>query len=187
MNNNFCIDCKKVIISPNNFRYGKKRCLKCAANGKNNSNYNNKWTKKQKELQSIITKKAMNKLEIINKMKQNHADVLGKNNPMFGIHRFGKNSPCWIDGRSYSGYPQEWTNQLRESIRKRDNHTCQNCGMTEEEHLVIYSQVLHVHHIDYNKQNCKEDNLITLCFGCNIKANKNRNLWQDLFTNKLEK
>jgi len=57
--------------------------------------------------------------------------------------------------------------------------------MTEEEHILVVGTVLHVHHIDYNKQNCKESNLITTCKSCNIKANKNRDYWEKFFTKKL--
>jgi len=31
--------------------------------------------------------------------------------------------------------------------------------------------------MDYNRYNCKEDNLITLCHKCNIRANFNQNYW----------
>ena len=41
-----------------------------------------------------------------------------------------------------------------------------------------------VHHIDYNKQNCKENNLITLCLQCNNRVNSNRNYWKEYFQNK---
>ena len=34
--------------------------------------------------------------------------------------------------------------------------------------------VLTLHHIDYNKNNCGPDNLITLCNSCNSQANKDR-------------
>jgi hypothetical protein len=98
----------------------------------------------------------------------------------------GNNNPAWIDGSSYENYPQEWTESLRESIRKRDNYECQNCNMTEEEHIIVYGQVLHVHHIDYNKKNCSKNNLITLCHQCNLRANRNRNYWKEFYQNKLE-
>ena len=165
-----------------------KYCQSCyikTLKGSRNPNFNNKWTKNQKNKQSKITKLAMNKPKIINKMKKNHANVCGKNNPMFGIHRFGEDAPCWIDGRSYENYPQEWTGKLRESIRNRDNYECQNCGMTEEEHLTVYGRVLEVHHIDYNKQNCNKENLITTCKQCNIRANANRDYWQKIYIRKI--
>jgi len=98
----------------------------------------------------------------------------------------GKNHPNYIDGRSFEKYPAEFNDTLRESIRKRDNYTCQNCGMTEEEHFIVYGRNLHIHHIDYNKDNCKEDNLITLCQGCNLRANYNREYWKEFYNKKIK-
>jgi hypothetical protein len=97
-----------------------------------------------------------------------------------------KNHPSFIDGRSFEKYPAEFNEILRNKIRQRDNYTCQNCSMTEEEHLIVYGRTLHVHHIDYNRKNCKENNLIALCQGCNLRANSNRSYWQELYNNKIE-
>ena len=57
--------------------------------------------------------------------------------------------------------------------------------MTEEEHLMIIGQVLNVHHIDYNKQNCKEENLTSLCRQCNLRVNCNRDYWEKYFNKKF--
>jgi len=43
-----------------------------------------------------------------------------------------------------------------------------------------------VHHINYNKQNNKEDNLITSCRGCNLKVNINRDYWYAYFIYLME-
>lgn len=91
----------------------------------------------------------------------------------------------YIKDRSLVEYPLEFNEELRESIRKRDNYIC-SCGMTEEEHLIVYGQVLHVHHIDYNKQNCNKKNLISVCLSCNTRANFNRIYWQKFYINKLK-
>ena len=97
----------------------------------------------------------------------------------------GNRSPNWIDGRSYEKYPKEFNQSLRDKIRERDNYICRGCEMTQEEHFIVYSRDLEIHHIDYNRKNCKEDNLITLCKQCNIRANKNRDYWEQLFKEKL--
>jgi hypothetical protein len=60
-----------------------------------------------------------------------------------------------VDKARYVGF----TDELRESIRKRDNYCCNECGFTNEEHLVAYKLSLSVHHIDYDKENSVEDNL----------------------------
>jgi len=87
----------------------------------------------------------------------------------------GKNNPNWNGGSSFEGYPIDWTETLRRSIRERDRYTCQVCLKQQTE------ETFSVHHIDYNKQNCNPDNLITLCNSCHVKTNKNRDYWKDYF------
>jgi len=98
-----------------------------------------------------------------------------------------QNNPNWQGGKSFEDYPPEFNDTLKLKIRKRDNYECQNCGMTEEEHIIVYGSVLAVHHIDYNKQNCNEDNLIAVCNGCNARANFNRKIWQNFYKEKVLK
>ena len=97
----------------------------------------------------------------------------------------GENAPNYIDGNSKELYSLEFNDQLKEKIRERDNYECQCCGMTEEEHLIVYGRKLNIHHIDYNKKNNKEDNLITVCLQCNIRANYNKNYWKEYYLKKL--
>lgn len=69
--------------------------------------------------------------------------------------------------------------RMREVIRERDHHTCQLCG-------ALPSTTAHaVHHIDYDKDNCDPDNLITLCRVCHTKTNYNREAWMELFADML--
>jgi hypothetical protein len=68
--------------------------------GKNNPNFNNKWSKRQKENHSILMKRIMNKPKLKKYMKNHRPDMSGKNNPMFGIHRFGKDCPGFKHGES---------------------------------------------------------------------------------------
>lgn len=98
----------------------------------------------------------------------------------------GKNNPNWIDGRSWNKYPKEFNNKLRLEVKTRDNHQCKHCSMTEEEHIKKYNRVLHVHHIDYNKQNCDKHNLITTCLKCNVQANTNRDYWRKFYNNLIK-
>lgn len=99
------------------------------------------------------------------------------------IGRFiGKNSPSWQGGVSFEPYTEEFNYQLKESIRQRDDNTCQLCNKTQEKE----GKRLTVHHIDYDKENCSETNLITLCRSCNGKVNFNRKYWIEFFQQKLE-
>jgi hypothetical protein len=96
----------------------------------------------------------------------------------------GKENLNYIDGRSWVRYPPEFGLKLKNNIRKRDSYCCQNCGMNENEHLEIYHKRLDIHHINYNKKDCDESNLITLCKQCNQRANYNRAYWELFYKTK---
>lgn len=102
-----------------------------------------------------------------------------------------ENHPNWQGGITVDPYSLEWTDELRKKVRIRDNYICQICSMTQEEHLIRYGCVLHVHHIDYNKQNCIDTNLITLCHKHHMETNSNRDYWiknlNDMITHKKDK
>ncbi len=95
----------------------------------------------------------------------------------FGFQE-GENNLSWSGGVSYRthGYGSGWTGYLKTRIKKRDGHSCQIC----EEY-----KNLSVHHIDYNKKNCEEKNLITLCRSCNVKVNFNRRKWERLLKKRI--
>jgi hypothetical protein len=165
---NKCIDCKKLITNK------AIRCKSCAATGENNSQYGipgvNIGRKLTDEHKRKIGLKHKNKIvseESKKKMSLGHGGT-GKSYEFAEYNRI------------------KFNNILKESIRKRDDYTCQNCGMTEEEHLTVIGKNLNVHHIDYKKTNCKKDNLISLCHWCNLRANKNRDYWQKFYQNKIK-
>ncbi len=99
----------------------------------------------------------------------------------------GELHPGWNGGLSRFPYPVQFNDALKLKIRTRDGFVCQgeNCSMTEEEHLIVYGVALHVHHIDYNKDNLDEKNLISACCQCNIRANYNRSYWQKYYLQKV--
>lgn len=97
-----------------------------------------------------------------------------KNNPKIT----GSNSYMWKGGISFLPYPREFY-EIADSIRDRDNHVCQLCGVPEN------GKKHPVHHIDYDKQNNSPLNLITLCVSHNTKMNKNREQWIKYFQSKL--
>lgn len=90
----------------------------------------------------------------------------------------GEKSHFWNGGISFLPYCHKFNNGLKEKIRNRDNRTCQNCNKPENGRRHT------VHHIHYDKENCYPD-LITLCVGCNSKANTNRDNWESYYMNKL--
>ena len=93
----------------------------------------------------------------------------------------GDKAPNWRGGIQFDPYPFSFNNKLKEKIRKRDSHVCQLCGLTNEEHILIYGYDLVIHHSDYDKRNCHESNLETLCIQCNSRVNFNRTYWTQFF------
>lgn len=97
----------------------------------------------------------------------------------------GEKHPNWQGGIQNLPYPFNFNEELKNRIRYRDKHTCQLCGLVDEEHILIYSYQLVIHHIDYDKENCGEDNLITVCCQCNSRVNYHRTYWTDFFKSKV--
>jgi hypothetical protein len=154
----YCLDCEKQ-LSKNAYYRSDKRCRSCSCkkrlqDPKNNPNFGNKWTKEQKIKQSL-----------------SH----------IGVYK-GENHPNWQGGISFEPYSLDWTEELRESIRDRDNHECQICHTRQKD----LDRVLTVHHIDYDKENCKSENLISLCLRCHTKTNFNREYWKIYFKNLIK-
>lgn len=132
--------------------------------------------------------------EVIKRRKQFGESREGEGNPMYGKHqteetkekmrkdKVGEQNPSWIDGRSFEPYTSQFNKEIKELIRQRDNYQCQKCGMPECEG----DRKLDIHHIDYNKKNCKSSNLISLCRRCNGKVNCNREYWEKYFRIKIK-
>lgn len=205
----FCLFCENKYFRKDNEMTGdwkiRKFCsLTCSYKGKTTV----KGRKHTKEAKVKIRKSAIghkrnlgksHSPETRKKISESKKKIKGKAHPRFGIKHTekskklmsknrkgltdGKNNPNYIDGRSYTEYPKEFFLK-REYIKNRDNFTCQNCGITEEIHKNKFGYKLDIHHIDYNKFNCNEDNLITLCRKCNCTANYNRDFWTKFYINK---
>lgn len=87
----------------------------------------------------------------------------------------GNKNHNWQGGIWDNPYSVDWTRTLRRSIRERDKYTCQLCNKQQEDITFC------IHHIDYNKENCNPNNLITLCRSCHSKTNCNRKYWTKYF------
>lgn len=95
--------------------------------------------------------------------------------------KMGADNPNWQGGIMNLPYAIGFNKYLKEKIRKRDDYKCQKCGVPQNECI----RSLDTHHIDYDKENCSEANLISLCTSCNIQVNKNREYWTAYFTKLL--
>lgn len=88
----------------------------------------------------------------------------------------GANSSQWKGGISIEPYCDAWADkEYKQSIKERDNNKCQNLLCWDNNLFLI------VHHINYDKKNCKPNNLITLCNSCNARANSNRKYWAKFY------
>ena len=89
----------------------------------------------------------------------------------------GEKNVNWNNGSSFEPYGIAFNNQLKAYIRWMDNHTCQQCGITQNQ----LNYKLHIHHIDFNKKNNTIQNLISLCRTCHMQTNYNRQDWIKYF------
>jgi hypothetical protein len=158
-----CIHCGKLVS-----RKEYKRCRKC-------------WIKLGRKYPICTCGK---KTKDYNSKKCNKCylkSMKGKNHPMFGKHHTKEakqiiRTAHIIHGLSYKPYPLNWNNELKEYIRARDHYKCQKCNK-KEENLLGYYKKLHVHHINYNKLDLDNSNLISLCSECHRKTFWNRDYW----------
>lgn len=92
----------------------------------------------------------------------------------------GEKHPCFNNWSSFEPYSKEFNNKLKERIRKKYGYRCVECNFTEKQ----LGYKLASHHIDYNKQNNSEENLIPLCKSCHAQTNFKREDWIEYFKNK---
>ena len=90
--------------------------------------------------------------DVRKKIKENHADFSGKNNPMYGVR--GKDAPNYKTGASkYNGY-------YRMVALTNKPPICEECGTKPTKYN------LHVHHKDRDRSNNTLENLKVLCAKC---------------------
>lgn len=114
------------------------------------------------------------------------ATKLGNNNPMRKYPNIAKmvgkmkRGPdhWWWKGGCFEPYGSEFTGELAEAIRDRDDHLCQflDCYLPEN------GRKHQVHHIDYVKKHNDQVNLITLCHPHHATTTSgDREYWTEYF------
>ena len=92
--------------------------------------------------------------------------------------------------RNRKDYPENWNDEIRPAILKRDNYKCCHCRIKHRSYVLVdsmtnrtvidkrehdeykgygantYRVFLQVAHIDNDKRNCSYENLISLCPTC---------------------
>jgi hypothetical protein len=100
-----------------------------------------------------------------------------------------KNAQKWTDWdffnthgklKSMYPYPVEFNKKLKKEIFNRDGGTCQICSK-------LITNGHSIHHIDYNKENNEEKNLILLCRSCHSKTGMDRGYWESYFNDMKRK
>lgn len=87
----------------------------------------------------------------------------------------GSGNGNWRGGLSRQPYPWDFR-FISRAIIARDGFVCSNPGCAGADPRMT------AHHIDYDKGNCDQANLIALCSACNSKANFNRPHWQRFYS-----
>lgn len=104
-------------------------------------------------------------------------------------HHFqaGEKHRYWQGGISFEPYGIAFNEKLKERVRKRDSYRCQQCFRHQDELFAKTGRKysLMIHHIDYNKKNNVESNLISLCNSCHAQTNFDRVDWTKYFQNRL--
>ena len=124
-------------------------------NGFKGKAHTDEWKKAQAE--RMKTNNPMEDKEVVKKVSETKIEK--------GVQA-GENNNNWRGGRpKYRG--ADWQKQRRLAL-KRDNHTCQKCGVKQED---LRCELTVHHKTPYHDGGTNElDNLITLCISCHFSV-----------------
>lgn len=86
----------------------------------------------------------------------------------------GEQNPSWSGGLSRFPYPWNFR-EISNNVIRRDGFKCQNPDCSGNDSRLT------AHHINYDKQDCRLENLICVCSSCNSKANFGRDAWMAFY------
>jgi len=155
-----CVGCGEEfsVLVTSNRKYCSRECYL-----KNGHPWNKGLTKEKDERVQKLAEKLEGR-----EFSEEHKERISKK----ARERFSnpENHPCWDGGKSFEPYSAVFNQDLKREVRKRDNYSCQACGVTEE----TLNQDLDIHHIDFNKSNNSLNNLVSLCRSCHLKLHWER-------------
>ena len=171
-----CKTCGEPFLS----RGGDYCCEKCAGIDK----VGNKNPAKRSEIRRKISKNKMG--QGLGVKRPEHSEWMKQNCPMkrpeVATKFAGDKNPNWKGGIACEPYCEVWLDkEFKQSIMKRDGNKCLNPYHTENNSDIL------LHHINYNKKDCRPVNLITICRVCNLKANYDRNWHQAWYETLIDR
>ena len=165
-----------------------------ATRGRPGPNWGREWTEEQNQSRAETLRRLWRDPEYRQRMVEAHqgrrlteehraaisSGLLGNQNTL-GVEPWNKGKKMSIEYRqklsaAHGGpggsYPLGFDMDLKEQIRDRDGRRCVNCGMDEKDS----GERLCVHHIDRDKQNIDDSNLVSVCRVCHQTVERIGNL-----------
>ena len=143
-----------------------KEWVKNNFSGKNNPRYGKPLSEETKRKMSELHKGRKNSKEHNRSISEAKKE----------LYKDRTKNPNWQGGKSYEPYNIEFSKELKNQIRNRDNHICRLCKNPEN------GRTLNVHHIDYDKKHNSPENLISLCLGCHNALQSDIETWKEIFS-----
>lgn len=180
-----------------------KKKLSIARSGDKNPNYGKRHSQETLErISNSIKKKFKQDPSCVERMKRTKTgktlDLITRKRMSESHYRRYENTPTlrykrveehyggfWYGNvRYYDGpqYCEKFNKEFKERVRAYWNYQCFECGTPQN------GRLLGVHHVHYDKKMCcngSPQDVVPLCASCHSKTNKNRDYWEDHFTELL--
>lgn len=153
-----------------------KQIIRDANKGKKLSEHTREKIRLKRKLQIITAESNLKRSETLKKGYEEGRYKIGnrggwnrgKKCPEVSERQLGANSHFWKGGISFGAYSPEFNVKLKRIVKDRDKNRCLICKSQKR---------LCVHHINYDKKDCRPENLVTLCGSCHSRTNSNREQW----------
>jgi hypothetical protein len=176
-----CSQCGIQFFTSSNGSRTRKYCYKCHPKPGRVVGSKHSDMAKEKMRQSHIGKHH----DLITKWKISKSHM-GKN--------VGPKHPNWRGGKKNNKYCHKFNAEFKERVRAYFNFRCILCGKQENENISKKTGKvlkLSVHHVNYNKSACCNDDIpklfAPLCLSCHTKTNYNREKWERKISKMLHK